>query len=157
MGYSEASKKYAAAALALSNSRDVSYLAAQGLAFAGDTARAESLADALAKMSATDTLINSIYIPTVRAQIALNGRDAQKAIDELAVAEQYELGQTGTSNIIPAAYPPYIRGEAYLALKQGASGGGISEDHRSCRRGGEQSERDYGVPGARASLCGDGR
>jgi tetratricopeptide (TPR) repeat protein len=120
MGYPEASKKSAAAALALSNSRDVSYLAALGLAFAGHSARAASLADALAKMSATDTLINSIYIPTVRAQIALNGRDAQKAIDKLAVAEKYEMGQTGTSNIIPAAYPPYIRGEAYLALKQGA-------------------------------------
>jgi eukaryotic-like serine/threonine-protein kinase len=120
LGYPDAAKKYAANALALSTSRDVSYLTALGLAFAGDTAKAESLVDAIAKMSSTDTLINSIYVPSVRAQIALNRRDPQKAVEELAVAEKYELGQTGTSNIIPAVYPPYIRGEAYLALKQGA-------------------------------------
>ncbi len=120
LGYPVAAKKYAAAALALSNSRDVSYMSALGLAFAGDSAKAESLADSLAKTSTTDTLVNSIYLPPLRAQIALNRRDAQKAIDELAGAEKYELAQTGTSGIIPALYPPYVRGEAYLALKHGA-------------------------------------
>ena len=119
MGYPNAAKKYAATALSLSTSRDASYLAALGLAFAGDTVKAESLAESLAKSSTTDTLINSVYVPSVRAQIALDRRDPQKAIDALAVTQKYEFAQTAASSVIPALYPSYIRGEAYLALKQG--------------------------------------
>jgi hypothetical protein len=53
-------------------------MSALGLAFAGDTAKAESLAESLTKMSTTDMLINSIYVPSVRAQLAINRRDPQK-------------------------------------------------------------------------------
>jgi eukaryotic-like serine/threonine-protein kinase len=108
-----------ARALGLANARDAIFLSALGAAFAGDAAKAESLADTLAKMSSTDTLLNSNNIPSVRAQIALIRHDPQKAIDELSVTQKYELGQVGTGLVNPALYPTYIRGNAYLALKQG--------------------------------------
>ncbi len=108
-----------AKALGLANARDAIYLSALGAAFAGDAAKAESLADTLAKVSSTDTLLNSNNIPSVRAQIALIRHDPQKAIDELRGTEKYELGQVGTGLVNPALYPAYIRGNAYLALKQG--------------------------------------
>jgi eukaryotic-like serine/threonine-protein kinase len=48
------------------------------------------------------------------------GAILKKGIDALAVTETYELAQTAAASVVPAIYPPYIRGEAYLSLKQGA-------------------------------------
>ncbi len=118
-GYPDDAKKYAGTALALASTRDLNYLTALGLAFAGDYAKAEGMADSLAKGSSSDTLLNANYLPSLRGQIAINKHDPQKALDELVVAQKIELGQTGVSNITPSLYIPYIRGEAYLALKQG--------------------------------------
>jgi tetratricopeptide (TPR) repeat protein len=120
LGYPDDAKKNVAAASALASARDINYLMALALAMAGDTAKAEAMTDELAKAPASDTAINSMYVPVLRAQIALNRRDPQKAIDELAAASKYELGQIQLSAITPALYAPYVRGEAYLALKQGA-------------------------------------
>jgi eukaryotic-like serine/threonine-protein kinase len=120
LGYPDNAKKNVAAASALASTRDVNYLLALALALAGDTAKAEAMADALAKGSASDTAINSMYVPALRAQIALNRRDPQKAVDQLAAAEKFELGQMQLSAITPGLYAPYVRGAAHLALKQGA-------------------------------------
>jgi serine/threonine protein kinase/tetratricopeptide (TPR) repeat protein len=120
LGYPDDARKNVAAASALASARDINYLMALALAVADDTAKAEAMTDAMAKAPASDTAINSIYLPVLRAQIALNRRDPQKAIDELAAASKYELGQIQLSAITPGLYAPCVRGEAYLALKQGA-------------------------------------
>jgi hypothetical protein len=44
--------------------------------------------------------------------------DPCKAIEALAVATPYELGQT-TQIVTFSLYPVYLRGEAYLAARQG--------------------------------------
>jgi eukaryotic-like serine/threonine-protein kinase len=120
LGYPDDAKKNVAAASALASARDINYLMALALALAGDSTKAEAMTDTLAKGSASDTAINSMYVPVLRAQSALNRRDPRKAIDELAAAEKYELGQIQLSAVTPALYAPYVRGVAYLALKQGA-------------------------------------
>ena len=120
LGYPDEAKKSVTAASALASAPDINYLMALALAFAGDTAKAEAMTDALAKHAGSNTAINAIYLPVLRAQIALNRRDPQKAIDQLVAAEQFELGQMQLSAITPGVYAPYVRGEAYLALKQGA-------------------------------------
>jgi eukaryotic-like serine/threonine-protein kinase len=120
LGYSDDAKKNVAAASALASAPDINFLMALALAFAGDSAKAEALTEALAKKAGSNTAINSIYLPALRAQIALNRHDPQKAVEELATAEKYELGQIQLSAITPGVYAPYVRGEAYLALKQGA-------------------------------------
>jgi serine/threonine protein kinase/tetratricopeptide (TPR) repeat protein len=118
-GYPGDAKKSAALATQLSGGQDETDLLALALAIAGDSAKAEAMADALGKASPTDTVLNSIYLPAIRAQLALNRHDAQKALEELRAASAYESGQTGLSTVSPALYPPYVRGNAYLALKQG--------------------------------------
>jgi len=54
----------------------------------------------------------------ITAAMALHGGNGKRAIDALSVAAPYELGQTN-STFTFALYPVYLRGEAYLATKQG--------------------------------------
>jgi hypothetical protein len=56
----------------------------------------------------------------IRAAIALHSGNGKQAIDALSVAAPYELGQTNSSFTF-ALYPVYLRGEAYLAAKQGVA------------------------------------
>jgi hypothetical protein len=56
----------------------------------------------------------------IRAAIALHSGDGKRAIDALAASAPYELGETNSSFTF-ALYPVYLRGEAYLASKQGAA------------------------------------
>lgn len=108
------------ATLALSNGRDAQYVAALALALNEDAAGARALLEDLEKRFPEDTIVRFNYVPTLRARIALiepNG--AAKAIEELAVASPYELGVPGSSTFWTNLYPVYVRGEAYLATKQG--------------------------------------
>jgi eukaryotic-like serine/threonine-protein kinase len=106
--------------LALSNGRDAQYVAALALALNGDAGGARVLLEDLEKRFPEDTIVRFNYVPTLRAQIALiepNG--SVKAIEALAVASPYELGVPGSSTFWTNLYPVYVRGEAYLAAKQG--------------------------------------
>jgi len=53
------------------------------------------------------------YLPTLRAVLLLNRNDGSKAVEMLQAASPYELGAPG------AMRPVYIRGEAFLAARQG--------------------------------------
>jgi serine/threonine protein kinase len=117
-GNAAEARQRAATALRLSTGRDVQYGAALALAFAGDAARAEALADDLAKRFPEDTLVQFNYLPTIRAQVVLIRMDHSKAIEVLQLAASYELG-TPTDRVSPALYPVYVRGEAYLTAHQG--------------------------------------
>jgi tetratricopeptide (TPR) repeat protein len=105
-----------AAALALSMGRDVQYGAALALALAGDVARAQTLADDLAKRFSEDTIVQFNYLPTLRAEIALARNNPSKAIESLQAAIPYELG----SPFWFPLYPVYVRGKAHLAAHQGS-------------------------------------
>jgi hypothetical protein len=118
-------KKGAAAALALSKSRDVRYGAALALALAGDSAQAQKLVDALEKDFSQDTLVKFNYGPVVRGALALNDSKkeigAAEAIKLLQPAAPYELGATPSSmfGLFGNLYPAYMRGTAYLAQNKG--------------------------------------
>jgi eukaryotic-like serine/threonine-protein kinase len=102
------------AALALSKGRDVQPLVALTYALTNDSARAQSLADDLSKRFPQDTLVQGIYLPAIRAQIALNHGDPQKALDALVPYEKYDRASWQLALI-----QIYIRGEALLAQKKG--------------------------------------
>ena len=89
---------------------------ALNLAFAGDSIRAQLLADDLAERYPTDTLVQFNLLPTIRAQIALSRHDPSKAIDLLQPAVPYE-----SSNHLWWGFlgPVYVRGEAYLMANKG--------------------------------------
>src|SRR5262249_12433257 len=61
--------------------RDVQCRAALASALAGDKNSARARANDLAKRFAEDTIVQSIYLPLIRAQLALNERDAAKAMN----------------------------------------------------------------------------
>jgi len=112
-------KQQAQAALALSTGRDAEAISAFALGLAGDTAQATRLAADLAKRFPEDTIVQSNYLPTIRAVAALQGGSASKAIEALVPAAPYELGSPGQLNF--ALYPVYLRGEAYVAAHQGSA------------------------------------
>jgi DNA-binding winged helix-turn-helix (wHTH) protein/tetratricopeptide (TPR) repeat protein len=127
-------RQRAAAALGLSTGRDVQNGAALALAFAGEVARAQVLADDLDRRFPEDTNLQFNYLPTIRAQIALGRNNPATAIEALKVAAPYELGTPGNGEFSPALYPVYVPGEAYLAAHQGGEAASEFQkilDHRA--------------------------
>jgi eukaryotic-like serine/threonine-protein kinase len=97
--------------------------------WADDTPHAESLLDGLTKRFPQDTLVQSVVLPTVQAQIELVRKNPARSIELLQTSAPYELGQAFNGCI----YPAYVRGEAYLAAKQGFAAGAEFQkilDHR---------------------------
>jgi eukaryotic-like serine/threonine-protein kinase len=118
-GNAPEAKQSATAALKLSRNRDVEYGAAFALALAGDPARSQTLADDLEKRFPEDTEVKLTYVPTLRALLALNNGEAQKAIERVQAALLYESGIPGSwFGFFGFMYPAYVRGESYLAAHQ---------------------------------------
>ena len=93
--------------------------AALAFAMADDTARAESLAQDLNKHYPLDTQMQSLWLPAIRAQLALNRKNPADALNALqAAAPPIELGNIEFLANLSCLYPTYIRGQAYLAAGQ---------------------------------------
>jgi tetratricopeptide (TPR) repeat protein len=119
--------------------RDLEERGALTFALAGDTTHAESLLDTLAGSFPQDTLMQSVVLPTVQAQIELSRNKPERSIELLQAAEPYEFTSTSFNGCV---YPAYVRGQAYLAAKQGAAAAAEFQkilDHRglvsSCETG----------------------
>jgi serine/threonine protein kinase/tetratricopeptide (TPR) repeat protein len=108
-------RKEAADAVALNAGRDQMIFAAVSFARAGDVAAAQKLSDKLNQQFPLDTIVQTYWLPTIRASIALQRDDTQAAIKTLETAKAYELGNQGFGIL----YPVYVRGMAYLKAKQG--------------------------------------
>jgi serine/threonine protein kinase/tetratricopeptide (TPR) repeat protein len=131
-GDREQARAEAKAAVKLAPNRDVRAIAALALARAGDTAGAEKLAAELDKAFPLDTLVQRYWLPTIRAGVALERKDPNRAIELLKVASTIELGST-THDLTIFLCPVYLRGEAYLMLHDGSRAAGEFQkfiDHR---------------------------
>ena len=95
--------------------------AALAFAMAGDTARAESMAQDLGKRFPLDTQMQSLWLPPIQAQLALDKKNPASALNVLQVASPIELGQIVFVANISCLYPTYVRGQAYLAAGQGSA------------------------------------
>ncbi|MGC1648182.1 MAG: tetratricopeptide repeat protein, partial [Candidatus Sulfotelmatobacter sp.] len=93
--------------------------AALAFAMAGDTARAESLAQDLGKRFPLDTQMQSLWLPAIQAQLALDKKNTAVALNVLQAASTIELGNILFVPNISCLYPTYVRGKAYLAAGQG--------------------------------------
>ncbi len=69
-----------------------------------------ALIDELRRERPKDTLINELWLPTIRAAVNLRNGRAKEAVEELENAERYERAAE--------FYPQYIRGLAYLKLSK---------------------------------------
>jgi tetratricopeptide (TPR) repeat protein len=63
--------------------------------------------------------MHSLWLPAIKAQLALNRKNPNEAINGLQAVSPVELGQIGFVANLSCLYPNYIRGEAYLAAGQG--------------------------------------
>jgi eukaryotic-like serine/threonine-protein kinase len=115
-------REKAAAVLATApKTPDLEPLGALVLAAAGDTTRSAAIADDLAKRLPRHTILQSYWLPTVRAQIAIDEKHPQEAIDRLQPAHPMELGDVLPTQGSICLYPIFVRGEAYLVAGDGAN------------------------------------
>jgi eukaryotic-like serine/threonine-protein kinase len=100
--------------------QDVKAVAALTYAFAGDNAKAQEIADSLAEQYPQNTIVQFNYLPSIRAQLALNAGHPETALENLKSARPYELGQPSQLMLLNM-YPVYIHGQAYLAAHDNKS------------------------------------
>ena len=117
----EARQSAAEALKVAPTSQGVEVEAALAFAMADDTARAESLAQDLGKRFPLDTQMQSLWLPAIQAQLALDKKNPAAALNTLQAASPVELGQIGFVANLSCLYHVYVRGEAYLAAGQGSA------------------------------------
>ena len=94
--------------------------AALAFAMVADRARAESLAQDLNKRFPLDTQMQTLWLPAIQGQLALDRHIPAEALNTLqAAAGPIELAQISFVANLSCLYPTYIRGEAYLEARQG--------------------------------------
>lgn len=101
------------------NSRDAQTLAILVLARIGDQRRAQRMLDDLAAAHVSNTVVQAAWVPTVRAQFNLMNQKPVQALELLEPVKPYERGQLIGNLSYACMIPTYLRGEAYLATKQG--------------------------------------
>ncbi|MGC2271341.1 MAG: protein kinase [Candidatus Sulfotelmatobacter sp.] len=116
MGNVAAARQGVARALALAPGRDVKVLSALALARTGETAQSKTILEGLEKSEPTNTYLKVYWFPVIEAAIAMAQQSPDRAVIALEPALPYELGQPPPGGTM---YPPFIRGLAYLAQKNG--------------------------------------
>jgi len=104
-------------------SQGVEVEAALALAMAGDTAKGEALAQELNRSFPLDTQVQSLWLPTLKAQLALKRKNPALALNAIQNHSPIELGLIPFLNNTSCLYPAYLRGEAYLAAGNGGAAG----------------------------------
>ncbi len=100
-------------------SQGVEIEAALAFAMLNDSARVESLSQDLNKRFPLDTQLQFLWLPAIRGQMALNKKNLVAALHDLQMTTSIEYSQIMFVANLSCLYPTYIRGEAYLAARQG--------------------------------------
>jgi len=101
---------------AIATGERVDEIAALTLAILGDASRAQKIADNLAKSHPSDTTVQRLELPVIRASIALISGKAAEAIDALSNTAPF-----GTRTHHAVWCLPYWSGLAYLRTGQGTA------------------------------------
>jgi len=116
----EAQQAAAAGTKLDADSQGVAVEAAIAHALAGDSTHAQAAAQLLNQRYPLDTQMQSLWLPAIQAQLALNRKDPTAALRDLQTASPpIEYGLTPFAANISCLYPTYIRGQAYLVTGQG--------------------------------------
>jgi serine/threonine protein kinase/tetratricopeptide (TPR) repeat protein len=133
-GNREPARREATAALAMAPGQMVRTLAALALARAGDSAKASGIADDLHQQAPLNTLLNTYWLPTIQASVALGQsvvrsshpppsarKGGAAAVELLESVTPYELELPTLYWVLNVTLCPVdARGAAYLALGRGA-------------------------------------
>ena len=115
-GNAEQAQLLAADALGKSEDRATVIFASLTFARSGKTKQAQKLVDSISQRFPSDFSIQTFLLPCVRAAMKLNEKDPSAALTILQPVEPYDLA---FNDVFQYAYPAYLRGLAYLQLKQG--------------------------------------
>jgi eukaryotic-like serine/threonine-protein kinase len=106
-------------------SQGVRVEAALTFALAGDAAKANSLAQDISKDYPLNTQVQSLWLPAIRAQLALkHGAKAEALKDLQPAVPPIEFALIPFAENVSCLYPTYIRGEAYLSAGEGKDAAG---------------------------------
>jgi len=115
VGHPDLARQGASRALALApGNRYVQALAGLAYAWTGDAVRALSLADELATLYPTDTRVQAMWVPAIRAQVESGRKNPARGVEMLQSAARYDF-----TILNECLYSTYIRGQAHLAARQG--------------------------------------
>lgn len=124
-GSSVEGRQSAAEALRLGpGNPNVAVQAALAFAMTGDVARATSLLQDLGKRFPLDTQMQLLGIPPIQAQLELGQGQPELALNALRAGLPIEYASIPFSDNISCLYSTYLRGQAYLAARQGAAAAG---------------------------------
>src|SRR5215472_7637544 len=119
-GNAAEARKAAAKALKLApTSQGTEVEAALAFAMADDGPRAESLAQDLSRRFPLDTQMQSLWLPAIQTQLALDSKDPTNILNAPQSASRTEYGAILFVSNPSCLYTTYIRGEAYLEAGQG--------------------------------------
>jgi tetratricopeptide (TPR) repeat protein len=94
------------------------------LALCGRSDRAQALVSEMAKQYDRNTLVNGLWLPTIRAALAVE-RGPAAAVDQLQPVLRYDAAGE--------FWPQYVRGLAFLRLRQGPDAAAEFQKIRDCR------------------------
>jgi eukaryotic-like serine/threonine-protein kinase len=119
-GNDERARQQVTAGLGMASTRDVQIVAALTLASVGDVARAQAMAEELNRQFPLNTLLSNYWLPSIRAYVEIHRRNPSQALTLLQAAAPYDLAfpqpQFEEGGLL---YPPYVRGQAFMLLRQG--------------------------------------
>jgi serine/threonine protein kinase/tetratricopeptide (TPR) repeat protein len=101
-----------ASALHVASNLSLQTTAAMTLALAGESNRAQTIADDVEKKAPLNGELNKYWVPVIRAEIELNRDRGQQALESLKPVSGYEFDSLSLD-------PVYMRGKAYLKVKDG--------------------------------------
>jgi DNA-binding winged helix-turn-helix (wHTH) protein/Tfp pilus assembly protein PilF len=115
-GRPDEARRLARASLNAIKGTETETIAALALARSRDASAAEGLAAELGQRFPSDTLLNGLNLPTIRAAAELSRGNASAAVRLLQAALPYDLSK---GEHVTALYAPYLRGLAYLHAGDG--------------------------------------
>ena len=102
------------------DSQGVLVEAALTYAISGDSERTQAMAQDLNKRYPLDTQMQALWLPAIKAELALNRKKTTEALTALqSLSPPSEYGAIPFFYQVSCLYPTYVRGQAYLAAGQG--------------------------------------
>jgi tetratricopeptide (TPR) repeat protein len=116
------SVRFAMRAISLSpDSQGVRLEAALAFAMAGENFRAQAMARDLDRSFPVDTQVQSLWLPSIQAQLALNRKNSKAAVEYLQSNSNLDISQIQFINNLSCMYSTYVRGQAHLAAGNGSA------------------------------------
>ena len=121
-GYGDRARSLMREAGKLSSDKVIVTSTALVAALTGDFSNASTLSAALDKQYPRGTFIQKYWLPVIRAEVELRQGNGAEAVSMLAAAEPLDPSVADGFSISPL-FPAFVRGQAYLAARDGPKAG----------------------------------